>query len=87
MSKNPLIRRIERITLVLNPPSRIFDCTGAREELLATIETSMTEEEQMSSYHPTPEDLAEMEAFDSFLSDVIAHDEQEYNVRFVSYDE
>jgi len=82
-----LSRRIEKLSSLLDPRPLLFDCTGARDELLSLLDASMTEEERATPYNPTPEEITEMEAFDSFLSDVIARDEQEYNVRFLSYDE
>jgi hypothetical protein len=85
-SINILSKRLGKLTERLNPSPRIIDCTGAQEDMLATLAASMTEEDRDSPYTPTPEDLAEMDAFDAFLGEDIKRIEREQNVRFVSYD-
>jgi hypothetical protein len=85
-SINILTKRLGKLTDVLNPSPRIIDCTGAQEDLLAQLGVSMTEDERDSSYNPGPEDLADMDALDAFLTEDIKRLEQEYNIRFVSYD-
>lgn len=82
-----LKKRIDRIGESVAPRPKVIDVTGTKEELLAMIEATMTEEERNSPDTPlTPEQEAEMAAFDAFLEEDIKRIERDHNIRLVSHD-
>jgi hypothetical protein len=82
---NSLKKRINRIGESVAPRPTVIDVTRAKEELIATLEATMTEEERNTPYELTPEEIAEMDALDAFLEEDIKRIERECNIRLVSH--
>lgn len=82
-----LNRRIARILSTIQPPAHIFNCTGAREALIADLKAHMSSEEieRATSYVPDEETLQMFDKFRLFLRESVEQTEREYNVRFVSH--
>lgn len=85
MSLQSLARRIDVLHKALVPQPRIINCTGARDELMAQLESHMTEEQLNTPVEWTEEQKKFAEEFSAMLAEMVKEDEQKYNVRFVSY--
>jgi hypothetical protein len=77
--------QVHRMKKVLLPNPKIIDCTGARDQLLAKLESYMTEEELNTPVELTEEQKQFAEKFSAMLDEMVKEDERKYNVRFVSY--
>lgn len=88
MSTKTLSHKLASLERILTPRPRIIDCTGAGEKLLAMLRAQMTPEE--IALAETEEIDEETQRLFDELSDLLQQEveriEQEYNVRFVSYD-
>lgn len=78
-NRKTLQTRVGRLSNIVQPTPTIIDCTGVKEELLATLGAGLDESEK-----ETPiADQALFNELDAMLQASIEQIEQIYNVRFV----